>query len=155
MKIVRTLLLLIVVWMNSDAQVSIPPDKEQLLQGESTGETLVAEMNGFSSPRKILALKDQLGLTKNQTKNIEEMLKNLPVSTTVKGQEIIEAEEDLGKSFESGTINEKTMRTKLEHIGKLRAELRFAYLQIYLKTKKILSANQWERLKELKASEGR
>jgi Spy/CpxP family protein refolding chaperone len=155
MKIVRTLLLLIVVWMNSDAQVSIPPDKEQLLQGESTGETLVAEMNGFSSPRKILALKDQLGLTKNQTKNIEEMLKNLPVSTTVKGQEIVEAEEDLGKSFESGTINEKKMRAKLEHIGKLRAELRFIYLQIYLKTKNILSANQWERLKELKASEGR
>jgi Spy/CpxP family protein refolding chaperone len=155
MKIVPALILLFVIGVNLHAQAAIPQDKEQLLKGESTGETWVAEMNGFSSPQKILTLKDQLGLTKNQIKNIEEILKNLPVSTTVKGQEIVEAEEELGKSFESGIINEKTLRAKLEHIGRVRAELRFVYLQVYLKTKKILSANQWERLKELKASEGR
>lgn len=135
------------------AQVTIPPDKGQLLNGEAAGQTLVAEKNGFPSPQKIISLKDKLGITKDQLKKINEILTNLPISATVKGQEIVEAEEELNKLFESGTINEKTLRTKLERIGKMRADLRFVHLQIYLKEKQILSVNQWERLKELQASE--
>ena len=135
------------------AQVTIPPDKDQLLSGEATGQTLVAEKNGFPAPQKIISFKDQLGLTKDQLRKINEMLTNLPISATVKGQEIVEAEEELNKLFESGTLNEKTLRDKLERIGKMRADLRFVHLQIYLKEKQILSVNQWERLKELLASE--
>jgi Spy/CpxP family protein refolding chaperone len=136
-----------------NAQVTIPPDKDQLLSGEATGQTLVAEKNGFPPPQKIILFKDQLGLTKDQLKKINEILTNLPISATVKGQEIVEAEEDLNKLFESGTLNEKTLRDKLERIGKMRADLRFVHLQVYLKTKQILSVNQWERLKELLVSE--
>ena len=136
-----------------NAQVTIPPDKDQLLNGEAAGQTSVAEKNGYPAPQKIISFKDQLGLTKDQLKKINEMLTNLPVSATVKGQEIVEAEEELNKLFESGTINEKTLRAKLERIGKMRADLRFMHLQVYLKEKQILSVNQWERLKELQASE--
>jgi hypothetical protein len=82
-------------------------------------------------------------------------LKNLPISVTVKGQDIVEAEEGLNKLFESGNINEKTLRMKLERIGKLRAELRFTHLQVYLKAKQLLSVNQLLRLKEIQASEGK
>ena len=135
------------------AQVAFPPDKIQLLNGEAAGQTLVAEMNGFPAPQKIISFKDQLGLTKDQLRKINEMLTNLPVSATVKGQEIVEVEEGLKKLFESGSINEKTLRAKLERIGKIRAELRFVHLQVYLKEKQILSVKQWERLKELQASE--
>jgi Spy/CpxP family protein refolding chaperone len=78
---------------------------------------------------------------------------NLPISATVKGQDIVDAEEELNKLFESGNINEKTLRAKLERIGKMRAELRFMHLQVSLKEKQILSVKQWERLKELQASE--
>jgi len=45
------------------------------------------------------------------------------------------------------------LRAKLERIGKIRAELRFVHLQVYLKEKQILTVKQWERLKELQASE--
>ncbi|MGD0037025.1 MAG: hypothetical protein ABSC53_07010 [Bacteroidota bacterium] len=136
-----------------NAQVTIPSDKDQLLNGDATGQTLVAEKNGFPAPQKVISFKDQLGLTKDQLKKINEILTNLPISATVKGQEIVEAEEELNKLFESGTLNEKTLRDKLERIGKMRADLRFVHLQIYLKEKQILSVNQWERLKELQASE--
>ena len=136
-----------------NAQVTIPPDKDQLLNGEASGQTLVAEKNGFFAPQKIISLKDQIGLTKDQLKKIKEIETNLPISAVVKGQEIIDAEEELNKLFESGAINDKTLRMKLERIGKMRAELRFVHLQIYLREKQILSAKQWERLKELKASE--
>jgi Spy/CpxP family protein refolding chaperone len=137
------------------AQGTVPPDKEQLLSGDGAGQALAAEKNGFPPPQKIVSFKDQIGLTKDQLKKMNEMLINVPISATVKGQEIVEAEEELNKLFESGTINEKTLRTKLERIGKLRAELRFMHLQVYLKEKQILSANQWERLKELQSSEAK
>ena len=141
--------------VNVKAQVTIPPDKDQLLKGDPTGQTLVAEKNGFPSPQKIMSLKEQLGLTKDQLRKIDEMLTNLPISANVKGEEIVEAEEELNKLFESGTINERTLRAKLERIGKMRADLRFIHLQVYLKEKQILFAKQWDRLKELQASEAR
>ena len=135
------------------AQEILPPDKNQLLSGDAAGQTLVAEKNGYPAPQKILSFKDQLGLTKDQVRKINEMMTNLPVSATVKGQEIIDAEDELNALFASGSINEKTLRSKLERLGKMRADLRFIHLQVYLKEKQILSANQWERLKELLTSE--
>jgi Spy/CpxP family protein refolding chaperone len=137
------------------AQVTIPPDRDQLLKGDPAGQTAVAENNGFLSPQKIVSLKEQLGLTKDQLRKMDEMLTNLPISVNVKGQEIVEAEEELNKLFESGTINEKTLRVKLERIGKMRADLRFIHLQVYLREKQIISAKQWDRLKELQASEAK
>jgi Spy/CpxP family protein refolding chaperone len=154
-KIVLSLLILMTVWQRAYTQVSIPPDKEVLLKSMPSGDTLIAVRNGFSSPQTMLAWKVQLGLTKVQIRKINELLENLSISASVKGQEIIEAEENLDKLFVSGTINEKTMRAKLENIGKLRAELRFTYLQIYLKAKQILTANQQERIKELQSREGK
>jgi Spy/CpxP family protein refolding chaperone len=151
--IVPVLLILFTIAETGNAQALFPPDKDQLLKGEAAGQNMVAENNGYPSPQKIVSLKDQIGLTKDQLKKIKEIVTNLPISAVVKGQEIIDAEEELNKLFESGTVSEKTLRIKLERIGKMRAELRFVHLQIYLKEKQILTAKQWERLKELKASE--
>ena len=137
------------------AQVTVPPDKDQLLKGDPAGQTAAAEKSGFPTPQKIVSFKEQLGLTKDQLKKMDEMLTNLPISAKVKGEEIIEAEEELNNLFESGTINERTLRAKLERIGKMRADLRFIHLQLYLKEKQILSAKQWDKLKEIQASEVR
>ena len=137
------------------AQILTPPDRDQLLNGDPAGQTLTADSNGFPSPQKILFFKDQLNLTKDQVKKIDEMLKNVPVSARVKGEEVVEAEEELSNIFAAGNVNERILRTKLERIGKLRAELRFIYLQAYLKAKQVLSANQWERVKGLMSSEVR
>jgi Spy/CpxP family protein refolding chaperone len=153
MKSIKILLALFIVSATMIAQVVIPSDKDQLLKGEIAEQTLVAEVNGFPSPQKVLSLKDQIGLAKDQHNKIEEILNNLSVSATVKGQEIIEAEEELNKLFQSGKMNEKTLRAKLEIIGKLRAELRFVHLQVYLQIKQLLSFNQWERLKEIQAND--
>lgn len=157
MKIVKInfpiFIVLLSITLTVKAQVAIPTDKDQLLKGDAAGQTLVAEKNGFPSPQKIISLKDQLGLTKDQLKKLNELLTNLPISAVVKGQEIVDAEEELSNLFESGTMNEKTLRAKLERIGKMRADLRFVHLQIYLKEKQIMSGKQWERLKELTARE--
>jgi hypothetical protein len=52
--------LLLLVIIPSYAQTTIPPDREQLLRGETEGQTLVAEINNFPSPQKILSLKDSM-----------------------------------------------------------------------------------------------
>ena len=137
------------------AQEPIPSDKEMLLKGDSMGYGLVAERNSFPSPQKILSFKEQLGLTKDQIRKIDELLKNLPITAAVQGQDIVEAEEDLNSYFASGAVTEKALRTKLERIGKLRAGLRFTHLQVYVKAKQILSGNQWQRLQELLESESK
>jgi hypothetical protein len=137
------------------AQALIPPDKEMLLKGEAMGQGLVAERNSYPFPQKILSFREQLGLTKDQVKKMDEMLKNLPIAAAVQGQDIVEAEEDLNTYFASGAVAEKMLRTKLERIGKLRAGLRFTQLQVYVKAKQVLSVNQWQRLQELIGSEGK
>lgn len=150
---IPVLLFILTAAMTVKAQVTFPPDKDQLLNGKADGQTIVAENNGYPTPQKIISFKDQLGLTKDQVRKLNEILTNLSISAAVKGQDIVEAEEELNKLFESGAINEKTLRTKLERIGKMRADLRFINLQGYLVEKQILTAKQWERLKELQASE--
>lgn len=137
------------------AQELTPSEKERLMNGDTTGQFYVAEQAHYPTPLKVLSYKEQLGLTNAQIKKIDELMQNLPVSTQVKGQEIIEAEENLNQAFAAGTINDKTLRTKLEKIGKLRAELRFTNLQICLKVKQILSAKQNDRYKELVAGESK
>ncbi len=143
------------VLYTSAAQTQIPPDKEQLLKGESKDEIIIAENNGYVSPQKVLELKEQLGLTRDQVRKITEMMTNHPISLTVKGQEIVEAEEDLNNLFASGNVSEKMLRVKLERIGKLRADLKFIHLQIYIKVRQILSANQINRLEEIRSSENK
>jgi Spy/CpxP family protein refolding chaperone len=156
MNILKTsylIFILLILPITTYAQVTLPPDKDQLLKGDAVGQTLVAEKNGYPSPQSIVSFKDQLILSKDQLRKINELITNLPFSVTVKGQEIIDAEEELNQLFESGNINEKTLRAKLERIGKMRADLRFMHLQVYLKEKQILNAKQWDRLKELQSSE--
>jgi len=139
--------------MAAQAPASIPPDREQLLAGAAVVKEDYAERAGYPSPEKLLAKKDELGLTREKLKKIEALTVNLPVALKVKGEEIVEEEEGLAKLFEAGTVTEKIVRERLEKIGKLRAELRFAHLQVYLKMKQILTPNEWARYKELTTGE--
>jgi hypothetical protein len=139
--------------MTAQTNSALPADRDALMKGDPPVDVVMAEKNLYPSPGKVLALKEQLGLTKDQVRKIEELINNSVVSATVKGSEIIEAEEGLGQLFETGTMNERTLRAKLERIGKLRSDYCFVHLQTYLKVKQILSPNQYERYKELVKSE--
>ncbi len=136
-------------------QTPIPADRDQLLSGASANGFSLAERFGYPSPAQVLAKKDELGLTRDKLRRIEGVVASQQVAVKVKGEEIVEAEEQLAKLFEAGTVSEKVLRGRLEQIGKLRAELRFAHLQVYLKMKQILSPNEWARCKELMAGEGK
>jgi Spy/CpxP family protein refolding chaperone len=135
------------------AQQTIPPDKESLLKGSGLGLAEIAELNNYPCPRHTLDLKNELGLTRDQIKKTEALDKVVASSALAKGQEIVTAEEELAKLFETGTVNEKVVRSKLEEIGKLRADLRFVHLQAYLRMKQILTPDQVTRYLELRGHE--
>jgi Spy/CpxP family protein refolding chaperone len=135
------------------AQPTIPPDKEGLLKGQGMGLAEIAEINNYPGPKHTLDLKNELGLTREQLKKTEALEKVVASSALAKGEEIVLAEEELSKLFEAGTISEKALRSKLEEIAKLRADLRFTHLQAHLRMKQILTADQIKRYAELRGHE--
>lgn len=137
----------------ASAQTLIPSDKEALLKGLGMGLAFSAEENNYPGPKHVLEFKEQLALNRDQIKKAETLENLVSISAIAKGEEIVQAEEELNKMFEAGTINEKTLRPKLEQIGKLRADLRFIHLQAHLRMKQILTADQIKRYNELRGHE--
>jgi len=133
------------------AQAVIPADREALLKGQEMDLATIAEIHNLPSPRQVIALKNELGLTRDQLKKAEAAEKVVTSAATAKGEEIVQAEEELAAMFESGTANEKLVRMKVDQIGKARAELRFMHLQAYLRIKQILTPDQLKQYAELKA----
>ena len=136
-------------------QQAIPPDRESLLKGLGMGLAEIAEINNYPGPKHTLDLKNELGLTRDQLKKTEALDKVVASAALAKGEEIVLAEEELTKLFETGTISEKVLRSKLEEIGKLRADLRFIHLQAHVRMKQILTVEQVKRYAELRGHEAK
>ena len=136
-------------------QQTIPPDREGLLKGMGMGLAEIAEINNFPEPKHTIDLKNELGLTRDQLKKTEALDKVVASAALAKGEEIVLAEEELSKLFEAGTISEKVLRSELEEIGKLRADLRFIHLQAHLRMKQILTPDQVKRYGELRVHEAK
>ena len=137
------------------AQDVVPPDREGLLKGQGMELAAIAESNNWPAPKRVLALRAELGLTRDQVKKTEALEKVAGSAAGAKGEEIVQAEEELAVMFQSGLASEKAVRTKLEQIGKARAELRFIHLQSYLRMKQILTPDQVKQYTELKARESK
>ena len=146
--------ILCAVFSFSFCQAVIPSDREGLLSGEGMGLASFAEMNSYPGPKHVLELKNQLGLTQDQEKKTETLMKGVQVSAKLLGAEIVGEEESLSKLFESGKITEKILRARAERIGTLRGQLRFIHMQAHVKMKTVLSSNQIQRYTELRGHGG-
>ena len=139
----------------SFAQPTNPPDRDGLLKGLGMGLASIAEMNNFPGPKHILDAKDDLLLTRDQVKKIEALDKLVASAAIQKGTDVVQAEDELEKLFENPSVSEKTVRSKLEEIGKLRADLRFIHLQAHLRMKQILTPEQIKKYAEIKGRESK
>jgi Spy/CpxP family protein refolding chaperone len=137
----------------SQSKPVLPPDREDLLKGAGMGLASIADMKNYPGPRHVLDLTNELGLTRDQVKKTEALEKVVSSSAVAKGGEIVQAEEELGQIFEAGTVSEKVLRSKLEQISKLRADLRFIHLQAHLRMRQILTSEQIKLYAELKTRE--
>lgn len=137
------------------AQPTNPPDRDGLLKGLGMGLAMIADMNNYPGPKHVIELKDDLNLTRDQLKKTEALDKVVSSAAVGKGGEIVQAEEELGKLFEAASISEKSLRSKVEEIAKLRADLRFIHLQAHLRMKQILTPEQIKKYSEMKGRESK
>ncbi|MCX6133791.1 MAG: hypothetical protein NTU47_08265 [Ignavibacteriales bacterium] len=137
------------------AQPTVPPDKDALLKGLGMGLAAIADLNNYPGPKHVITMKAELGLTRDQLKKTEALDKVVSSSAVAKGEEVVQAEDELFKLFEAGTVTEKVLRAKLEQIGKLRADLRFIHLQAHLRMKQILTPDQIKQYGELRPRENK
>ncbi len=122
----------------------LPEEVEGLVSGKGMALALAAEVNGYPGPRHVLdaAEADQLPLWPEQRAAFKRLNAQMLEEAQAKGQEILQAEAHLAQRFREGPIDEASLRASLEHIGQLRAELRFIHLRTHLTARALLTAEQ-------------
>ena len=136
-------------------QTVVPSDREGLLKGLGIGLASYAEENGYPGPKHVLELKDELGLTQDQLKKTEALQKMVAISAAAKGQQIVQAEEELNELFEAGTINGKVLRSSSGRSETCVPTSSSSILQAHLRMKQVLTADQIGRYKKLRGHEGK
>lgn len=132
------------------AQAVVPADREGLLKGEGMGMAVPAEANGIPGPKHVLELKEQLGLSPDQTMKARTLFERVKASAMAKGEEIVKAEEALFGAFKDGSVADETLKQKILKIAKFRGELRFVHLQAHLLMAQVLTSGQVKRYNELR-----
>jgi Spy/CpxP family protein refolding chaperone len=119
-----------------------PDDIEQLKSGEGWGLAKAAELNGMPGPAHVLQMKDKISLTKQQEQRISEIFNNMKSRAIPLGKQLVDLEKDLNQSFEKQSIDEKSLKTKIEKIASVTANLRYVHLSAHLETPTILTSEQ-------------
>lgn len=122
----------------------LPEEVEGLTKGQGMALALAAEMNGYPGPRHVLeaAGPGQLDLRPDQREAVQRFYDQMLAEAKAKGQEILQAEEELAMRFRHGHIDEPSLRETLHRIGEYRADLRFIHLRTHLGTKALLTPEQ-------------
>jgi Spy/CpxP family protein refolding chaperone len=128
--------------LNSEIRGIAPDTIEGYLKGEGLGMALPAELNGYPGPRHVLALREELGLTPEQTEQVQALFDKMQPQAIDLGKQLLAAEAKLESDFRNGTLDEEGLSTQLQQIGNLQAALRFVHLRTHLATVEILSPHQ-------------
>ena len=117
-------------------------DVAELRRGGGWGFAKVAELNGIPGPIHLLEMKDQIALSADQVARITAIYERMRAEATTLGEEFIQSEADLDRSFRDGSISEASLASKLEQISSVRAKLRNVHLSAHLKVRPILTLAQ-------------
>ncbi len=133
----------------------LPEEVEGLTKGQGMALALAAEVNGYPGPRHVLdaAASGQLDLRPEQREAFLRLYDGMLAEAKAKGQEILQMEEQLAMRFRHGHIDEAGLRQILEHIGQLRAQLRFLHLRTHLEAKALLTPEQIARYRTVRGYE--
>jgi hypothetical protein len=115
---------------------------ESLRSGDGMGFAKLAELNHFPGPRHVLDLSQKLDLSPQQLTETQALYDEMLRNAVVLGVKIVDAELELNREFEQGSIGPKSLETALQEIGRLRAELRYVHLRAHLSQKQLLNPEQ-------------
>ncbi len=130
----------------------LPQEVESLTKGEGMALAMAAELNGYPGPRHLLdaAAAGQLDLRPDQREALQRLYDGMLAEAKAKGQEILQAEEELAMRFRHGRIDEAGLGEILGQIGQLRAGLRLIHLRTHLETGALLTPDQIARYKTVR-----
>lgn len=115
---------------------------ESYLKGKGAGLAKAAELNHYPGPAHVLELADQLGLSAQQKARTEAIFKTMQADAIRSGQALVDKEQELDRRFAGATITSQELRSLLEQIGKLQAEVRRAHLHAHLQQRAVLNTAQ-------------
>lgn len=131
----------------------VPPDREVLLSGGEPASERPAELTGYPAPGRVLELEKDLKLTEAQVKSLRAASEEMRLRAIELGKRIVGVEGELNDAFRTGLVSEQSVRDDAEQIGRLRGKLRAVHLAARLKTRRILTPEQLNTLRNLKSKE--
>lgn len=113
-----------------------------LLGGKGMGFAKTAELNHYPGPMHVLEQAELLQLSEKQKQRTREILAAMQAEAKRLGAVYVEKERELDRLFASGEIKKEILRSMLDQIGRLQAEIRGVHLQAHLEQKAILTPGQ-------------
>lgn len=127
---------------NRDIKALSESDLDELRRGAGWGLALAAELNGVPGPAHLLELKDQIGLSAEQVRAIEEIFAQMKSEAQAAGDEFIAAEQAIDAAFRAGDLSQDALRDLIDRCAAARAKLRYTHLVRHLETPPLLSDAQ-------------
>lgn len=125
-------------------------DLKELRRGGGWGLALAAELNGVPGPAHLLELRDQIPLSADQIRKIQQIFNEMQTEAVAAGARLISAEEAIEAAFRAADLDDARLRALIAEAERARAELRFIHLTRHLSTPPLLSADQIARYNRLR-----
>lgn len=122
--------------------------------GDGMRYALAAELNHYPGPKHVLELSDDLELSVEQKRRVEQIFEAMRGNARDLGVEIVAAERELDVAFVSGTIDDDQLQRQTATIAELQGRLRATHLAAHLTTRDVLTPQQIERYDELRGYAG-
>src|SRR5215472_6212516 len=113
-----------------------------LFAGRGMGAARAAELNHYPGPAHVLELREQLGLSAEQIRAVQEIFDRMSAAAKPLGAEIVAAEKHLDEAFGSGSVVADTVRGDTAAIAELQGKLRAVHLTAHLETRAVLRPEQ-------------
>ena len=117
-------------------------DIEELQNGKGWGLAKAAELNGVPGPVHLLEMKEEIDLSAEQIRTIENIFTKMKQEAVPLGLELIELERELNNHFANRTITDELLRQILQGIAQVHRQLRYVHLSAHLNTPDILKSEQ-------------
>ena len=126
-----------------------PEEIQSYLAGKGAGLAKAAELNHYPGPAHVLELTDKLQLSEEQKTRTKAIFNSMQKKAIYQGKALIEKERELDRLFASGTATPDSLRSTLNQIGALQAEVRRSHLQAHIEQQALLTKTQIAKYDEL------
>lgn len=127
-----------------------PEEIQSYLAGKGAGLAKAAELNHYPGPKHVLELADKLQLSEEQKTRSQAIFDAMQKEAIYQGKALVVKEGELDRLFAAGTATSNSLRSTLDQIGALQAEVRRSHLQAHIEQQAVLTKAQVAKYDELR-----